>query len=409
MRQTFKIKFYCRPTKVRKDGTAPVEVSIIVNGEREFFQLPKSCRPEEFPTADLSIYCTAVENKINAIYTARTVADEAVSAYILKDAFLNGSPKTSYTLEQMFDDGLKLKSAEDRTLAAYKKYEAVRDTFYSHTKFTAKNEAAKVTHADILSFKAAIDAIHKPQTVQKEMMRLKYFFLLAFNSGRIRSNPFAAIRIRRAEGDISFLTEDQVEAIRSAQLTEDRLDRVRDAFLFMCGTGLEYADMRVLQPEDVREYGNLHYIKKKRVKTGIEYTTVLQDDAWDIFEFYGGKIPLLSPQKFNKYLKEVANFAKITDSISSLTARHTFGTTLLNRGCSYEVLQKMMGHTTDRETRLYARLLDSSVLRANEALLPSGGTTPPKEMRTSKFGRLSGQSGQNWEDELNYMSEILGI
>ena len=48
MRNTFAVKFYCRPAKAKKDGTAPVEVSLIVRGDRQIWQLPKYCKPEDF-------------------------------------------------------------------------------------------------------------------------------------------------------------------------------------------------------------------------------------------------------------------------------------------------------------------------------------------------------------------------
>lgn len=365
MRRTFKIRFYCRESRRRKDGTAPLEISVIVDGSREIFSLPRSCDPSDFPTPDLKAYCVGIEKKFNEIYTALSLADEPVSAFILKDIYLNGARKVSYTLRQMFDDGLSLKSSQDPGLTAYRKYELVQNHFLEMTELNPSREAGSVTHSDILRFKAALDAVHKPQTVQKEMTRLKYFFNLAWNSGKIKRNPFAQIKIRRATTENIFLTSDELAAVTDAQITNDTLDRVRDAFVFMAGSGLEYADMVELKPEDVKSDGTHYYIRKKRVKTGIEYLTVLTDKAVEIFNFYGGKIPLLSNQKMNEYLKSVAKIAKITDkNVTTLTARHTYATQRLNEGLSIEVVSKMLGHNDGKQTRVYAKLLDDTVLDA---------------------------------------------
>ena len=401
MRRTFKIRFYCRPAKVRKiSGEAPVECSIIVNGDRQMITLPKSCNPSEFPTQDLALYLDGVRNKINGIYTALSIADEPITAFILKDVYLNGARKVSYTLNQMFQDGLRLKSSENIGVNTYNKYKWVMTHFLQKTKMNPNREAGSVTHADILSFKAAMDAEHKPQTVEKEMMRLKYFFLLAWNSGKIRSNPFAAIKIRHREEDNVFLTQEEIGRIRGLEITNDSLDKVRDTFLFMCYTGLEYADMLQLKPEDFQERNGLTYIKKNRVKTGVEYVTVLYEDAIEIRKLYDGKIPLISNQKFNKYIQILSKNAKIDKNVTSLTARHSFATYLLNKGLSMEVVAKMLGHTSTKQTKTYAALLDESILRANQDV-----SLPKVDKKIEKRA----VSSENWDDTLEWFRYELGI
>ena len=45
-RQTFSTRFYCRKSKADKQGLAPVELSIVINGERTYIRLPRKERPE---------------------------------------------------------------------------------------------------------------------------------------------------------------------------------------------------------------------------------------------------------------------------------------------------------------------------------------------------------------------------
>lgn len=409
MRRTFKIRFYCRKCRTRKDGTAPVEISVIVDGTREIFSLPRDCRPSDFPTKDLELYCDGVRSKINSIYTALSLAEEPISAFIIKDIYLNGARKVSYSLKNLFDDGLALKRSQATGAPAYSKYECIVRYFYEILKFPPAREAGSVTHADILMMKAELDKRHKPQTVEKEMIRLKYFFLLAFNSGKIRANPFAKIRIRRPEPDNVFLTQEEVARIRDLKILNDTEDRVRDAFLFMCYSGLEYADVAALEPQDFQEKDGLVYIKKKRVKTGVEYITVLYEDALEIREFYDGKIPLLSNQKMNKWLKKIGEEAGIEHNLTLLTARHTFGTYLIQKGLSMDVASKMLGHTNTRQTKTYAALLDETVLAANKDVSVSEGIPVPPDTTGAARAKNRGQSGHfddEWEKELAEFERI---
>ena len=409
MRRTFKIRFYCRKCRTRKDGTAPVEISVIVDGTREIFSLPRDCRPDDFPTEDLEFYCDGVRNRINAIYTSLSLADEPISAFIIKDIYLNGARKTSYSLKNLFDDGLALKRSQATGKPALSKYQCIINYFYEILKFPPAREAGSVTHADILTLKAELDKRHKPQTVEKEMIRLKYFFLLAWNSGKIKANPFARIKIRRPEPENIFLTQEEVARIRDLKILNDAEDRVRDTFLFMCFSGLEYADVAELKPQDFQEKDGLVYIKKKRIKTGVEYITVLYEDALTIREFYDGKIPLLSNQKMNKWLKRIAEEAGIAKNLTLLTARHTFGTYLIQQGLSMDVASKMLGHTNTRQTKTYAALLDETVLAANKDVFSAGGITVPTAAAGAARTKTRGQSGHfddDWEKELAEFERI---
>lgn len=410
MRRTFKIRFYCRPAKVRKStGEAPVECSIIINGDRQMITLPRSCNPSEFPTQDLALYLDGVRNKINGIYTALSIADEPITAFILKDIFLNGARKMSYTLKDMFEDGLKLKASQNVGVNTYNKYVWVRTHFFEKTKFNENREAGSVTHSDILFFKSAMDAEHKPQTVEKEMMRLKYFFLLAWNSGKIRSNPFAGIKIKHKEEDNVYLTQEEIGRIRSLEITNDTLDRVRDAFLFMCYSGLEYADMIALQPEDFSEKDGMVFIRKKRVKTGVEYVSVLYEDAIEIRKIYGSKIPMMSNQKLNKYLAILSKNAKIDKSVTTITARHSYAMYLVNIGLPFDIVSKMLGHTSTKQTKTYASILDESVLRANLGVsLPKVEKISSASLKSPRI-KKSGQSGQDWDDTLEWFRNELGL
>lgn len=370
MKQTFAIKFYCKESDKRKDGTAPVIVSLSVNGERLQWQLPKKCKPKDFgKDQDIEIYCTSVKAKLNKIYTQLEAEGEAITAFKIKDIYINGlEHRQSYTIKKLFDDGLNLKKIENRDLATYRKYQLVAERFCPRTGLNENMEADKVTLTHIITFEAKARQEHGDVTVMKELRQLKYFFRLAFESGKISKNPFAGYKIKTAEEEQVYLEYDELKKIMDCRITDDRLDKIRDIFLFLCFTGLEWADLVNLKPIDViiNAHGQ-RYIKKPRVKTGVEYVSILYGNATEIWHLYKGNLPLVSLQKFNLYLKELMEVVGINKEVSSLTARHSYACFLLNTlKLPEEIVSKMLGHTSTKQTRHYAKMFAETVFNANK-------------------------------------------
>ena len=76
----------------------------------------------------------------------------------------------------------------------------------------------------------------------------------------------------------------------------------------------------------------------------------------------GVLLPVLSNQKMNAYLKEVADLCGITKNLTTHCARHTFATTVtLANNISMESVSKMLGHSSLSMTKKYARILDSTI------------------------------------------------
>lgn len=118
---------------------------------------------------------------------------------------------------------------------------------------------------------------------------------------------------------------------------------------------------------------------------------------------------MMSNQKLNKYLSILSKNAKIDKSVTTITARHSYAMYLVEIGLPFDIVSKMLGHKSTKQTKTYASILDESVLRANQGLknFSIGSTTP----KTSEAPRIkkSGQSGQDWDDTLEWFRENLGL
>lgn len=107
----------------------------------------------------------------------------------------------------------------------------------------------------------------------------------------------------------------------------------------------------------------------RRGKTNQEFVFMLLTPAKRILDSYGGKLPIMSNQKYNQQLKNIAVMAGINGALSSHWARHTGATLLLNSGAEMEIVSKVLGHSSTKITReVYAKLLDDTVAKAMEKM-----------------------------------------
>lgn len=152
----------------------------------------------------------------------------------------------------------------------------------------------------------------------------------------------------------------------------ERIAQVRDIFLFSCYTGLAYIDTKNLTHSNIRIGidGN-KWIFTSRQKTKSISNIPLLSQAENIIEKYktdphcinsGSLLPVLSNQKMNAYLKEIADLCSIKKELTFHIARHTFATTVtLANGVPIERVSKMLGHKSIKTTQHYAKIMDRKV------------------------------------------------
>lgn len=133
-------------------------------------------------------------------------------------------------------------------------------------------------------------------------------------------------------------------------------------FLFCCYTGLAYADLAKFDFNDAVYTDGMYRIRDCRQKTGTMYNISLVSKAMAIMERYNYKLPVISNQKYNAYLKVIGSSCEIKKRLTSHVARHTFATTVtLGNGVRIEVVSKMLGHTNIQTTQIYAKIFQEEV------------------------------------------------
>ena len=136
-----------------------------------------------------------------------------------------------------------------------------------------------------------------------------------------------------------------------------------------------------LAPENIVTLNGKQWIMTKRQKTSVETNVLLLDIPKSIIAKYSGKtyrdgklFPMLTNQKLNSYLKEIADICGIKKNLTFHLARHTFATMSLSKGVPIESVSKMLGHTNIKTTQIYARITNKKIEHDMDELADKLGT-----------------------------------
>jgi len=195
---------------------------------------------------------------------------------------------------------------------------------------------------------------------------------LAIANGDLTRDPFVKFRMKHTNVDRGFLTEEELSTLIQKEFHTPRLEEVRDCFVFSCFSGLAHADLMKLSKDNiVTGTDGGKWIKIHRKKTDNLSSIPLLEVTKQLIEKYKSHpycvkqnvlLPVNSNQRMNAYLKEIANLCGIEKNLTSHLARHTFATTVtLNNNVPIETVSKMLGHSSIKMTKIYARLLDKKV------------------------------------------------
>lgn len=366
MRTTHSLKFYCRESKQNKQGYSPIELSIIINGRRTFINLPRKERPAEFRRLtsakrdnDLKQFLKTTIGRVHQIETELIVHSIPITVDTLREYMRSGGFRT-YTVQSLFEEFNEYLSTTGNSASTKRKYQLVMDLWASCSPTT--DELESVTNLTARKFYAFLQSKYEQSTTAGMATKIKAIYQYAVNNGKLKSNPFNGIRIDKGVKEVEYLTKEELSLLRDTPMPTESLERVRDLFIFQSGTGLAYADMAALTPEDVNECDGSLYIAKNRVKTNVRYTTVILPSARAIYEKYQGRLPVISNQKYNLYLKAVQSICGIGKTLHTHLARHTFATLCLNSNVRVEVVAKALGHTQLRQTQHYAKLIERTAV-----------------------------------------------
>lgn len=384
----FKVWFMPKRTKLLRNGKAPIIVRIYVGQEVSEFSIRRSVDLQDWNAAkeqaagdndDLNNYITIVKARIIDIYNDLNRRGEIATAKSIKNIYQAQISREKIEgichLYQMHNERCRALVGVDYSLSTVLKFEYMLRSLREFIFITYQLSDYPLERLDynfICKFElylksvrhcnnnSAVNNIKVLKKIAKEAVKLRY----------IEYDPFEHFKYRLEEVDIEFLTEEELHRLAEKEFEFERLRRVRDIFLFCCLTSLSYADVATLTQQHIYLDGNGDYwIHKCRVKTKIHANIPLIKPAMLILDKYRDDsretlLPLPTNQRFNGYLKEIADVCGIKKRLTSHVARFTAATTvLLANNVSIENVAKILGHKDLKMTQHYAMILDKSIMR----------------------------------------------
>lgn len=391
MQPSFSILFYPRGNDVDKHGKVPIYARITVNGKRSEFSIRRKVTLDKWSSEAGKIkgnsteartfnrYLSEIESKLYRIHQDLSQNGDSVTAIKIKNSYF-GKDKVHKMLLEIFqdhNDKVEKLVGKDFAPGTLERYKTAKKHIanYIQQEYKVNDIPVKeVDHQFISNFeyylKTTRNCAHN--SAIKYITNFKKIIRIAHANDWIDKDPFLHWKGKLKIVDREYLTEKELQTLVEKEFPTDRLNHVKDIFVFCCFTGLAYADVKKLAIKNLvlGVTGEL-WIKIKRSKTDTRSNIPILSIPQAIIDKYKDKsndtnteylLPVLSNQKMNAYLKEIADLCGIQKNLTFHLARHTFATTVtLTNGVPMESVSKMLGHKSIKTTQHYAKIIDKKV------------------------------------------------
>ncbi|MFV8282556.1 site-specific integrase [Christiangramia marina] len=398
MFETYSTLFYPKNSNKDKSGKVPIYLRITVNGKRSEISIRRKIRPENWNTDTGSLrgksvesgnfnrYLNDIRSRVDKIFEQLTKEDIHFTAQTIRNIYSGKDQKKKMLLEifQNHNDQVDRLVGKDFAAGTAERYRTAKKHIseYITKEYRVKDIPVQdVDHQFITGFEYYLKTERNcgHNTAVKYITNFKKIIRIAYANNWIQNDPFLHWKAKLKIVDREFLTEGEIQKLIEKDFHTDRLELVRDIFIFSCFTGLAYADVKKLTVQNIVIGIDGHkWIKINRSKTDSLSNIPLLPTAIEIIKKYSFDLvassrehllPILTNQKMNAYLKEIADLCEIDKNLTFHLARHTFATTVtLLNGVPIESVSKMLGHKNLKTTQHYAKILDQKVSEDMQAL-----------------------------------------
>jgi integrase/recombinase XerD len=366
--QYMRLAFYAR---VHRSGKSSIICRIKIEGAGPYSDLATgiSCMPDEwdnlrqqFTSAwrqDDNQRLLAIKQRLFQLYNAICLKGASINAQQLRCLYTNGHTDsivyrfsswiTAFVNESMERVG---KHITEGTFLTYEQRAAILLTYLSDT------GQDHVLITEVKSFFWEQYNIHlrekknyTPGVCKKHLQFLQMAFKHACRKGLLSNNPFHYMPLPSIpRSKPQYLRTAELQRIAAHSFATQRLQEVADLLLLSCYTGMSYTDLFLDIGKMIQEYKGQEWICYARSKSKVSAYVPLLPEAKALVSKYPQGLPLISNQKMNTYLKEIANIVGLNKRVSTRIGRNTFANMMLDKGFSAGAVAAMMGHTNERTT-----------------------------------------------------------
>ena len=391
MNKTFNLLFFIKKSKIKANGTAPIYLRITIDGKPKEIASKRYIQPDKWDnklkkvsgssdeTKSLNLYLKTLEQQVYDAHHSIMKDKTTATASSLKSK-LQGTEERARMLIPIFQDhNNKVKSLVGQEFASgtLERYA----TSLKHTveflqwKYSVSDiDIMDIDHSFITEYEYFLRSVRKcaNNTAIKYIKNFKKIVRICISNGWLDKDPFVNYKSKIREVERDYLTQEEVQTIYTKKFATERLNLVKDIFVFSCFTGLAYIDVKNLTQSNVSigiDGGKWIFTHRQKTETASRIPILAIPE--EIIQKYTNHpqcinedrlLPVLSNQKMNSYLKEIADVCGINKELTFHIARHTFATTItLTNGVPIESVSKMLGHRSLRTTQHYAKILDRKV------------------------------------------------
>lgn len=391
-----KIKYrlvYNRKKQLNKQGTALVQVEALLNQRKVYFRTNLYLKPEHWNSRNAQVDNHPQAHDLNSMLFEFVLHLQAIELSLWK----RGIPVTLSLLK----DAIKKDKPVNVTFPVFARIyvqesdrkrstkENLMTTVTVLQEFRPGLDFKDITYTFLKDFEVHLkEKGNSVNTVAKHMRQLRTLVNEAINQGYIPSDayPFRKYKIKQEKGRKEFLTPDELKRLENLDV-DKKLRHVLDAFLFCCYTRLRFSDFCQLSPANFIKVNGKRWLHFTSIKTGVELRLPLhllfEGKALTVLERYDivTDFAKIGPNsEANKYLAQLAAFARIRKHITYHTARHTCATLLVHQGVPITTVQKLLGHASVRTTEVYSEVLSNTIIRDLKAV--------KRKKKTSDFSRV---------------------
>lgn len=334
------------------------------------------------------------EAKIFEISTLEKSKNPTVSFDVISDEIKNYFNKTETTFFSAYKEFLNVKSntVSKEALQKYSRVGSLLLEFEKKTRFKLSFEKISPLFFDKFYPFLTQEKKMLNNTAHKTIQFFKTYMIWANERSLTDNTAYKSFKSKSEQNEVVYLTDDELMKLYNMTIENERLDRVRDLFIFQCFTGVRYSDIENLSRADIN--GTIWKLRTQKTRDIIEIP--LNSYAQSILVKYRDwetPLPVISNQKINKYIKELCKIAKINspvklvkyrgteriettsekfEVISSHTARRTFISLSLERGMKPDVIMSITGHKSYKMMQRYLKIADKHKIDEMEKAWGSG-------------------------------------
>ncbi len=392
--QNMSIIFWLRSAK-NNDELATIMVRVTINGKRADWSLGKKVNPDFWITGagqiksavkeskQINSYLNQIRGDLQNHYNILLSSNDSLTPEMVKNSFLgiSSNPITAMSLLLAFEihnrKSLEKVNADKLSKKTWVRLEIAKQKISLFLKLEMKCKDIQLNNLKksfITNFEHFLSTKQhlKLNTVVKYLKILKQVINFSVTQDWLPNNLFNFHRCNFKSPERIVLNQHELSLLINTQMPKNCLEQVKDIFLFCCYTGFAYSDVKSLSKDFlVQGIDGEMWIHKNRNKTDVKESVMLLDIPLSLILKYENHnyciihdrlLPVISNQKFNLYIREVASICKIKKHLTSHIARHTFATTVtLANGVSLESVSAMLGHASIKTTQIYAKVVQSKL------------------------------------------------